>query len=232
MDQLLRQLIEEVCEYPQNSSQRRKAMNRLLAELQELPGLRRSAHPDYLDALNKTWVWVNKSICSNFKLSDPNVSTRLRQWINSYLKWRIKDLKLPSEPPTYSLDALIGVSDTETALLDLLSETSFSTPTRSGLDGYIALLEQENYQNIIQQLEQYVQEDPDGKFRSCHPKNHPECNCQVLTLKVLFKTTPDKFTAIAKEFNINYQTLKSHWERNCRPLLQVIALELGYTRED
>ncbi len=55
MEQHLRQLIEEVCQHPLKNPKRQKAMNKLLIEIQRLPGLGKSSHPDYLDALNQTW---------------------------------------------------------------------------------------------------------------------------------------------------------------------------------
>lgn len=229
MEQVLRQLIEEVCQSQPLKPQRRKALNRLLIELQRLPGLKRSQHPEYLDALNQTWEWVNNSICSQFNWDKPDVQQRLVQWLNSYLFWRIKDRLAPNQKAAMSLDAPIGEGHTD--FLSGLSETGLVTPTRHGLDGYIDRLEQEQQQNIALLLEKYIETDPEGKLQTCYPKGHPECNCQTLAQRVLLQNPPEKFATIAREYDINYQTLKSHWERNCRPLLQAIALELGYQRE-
>jgi hypothetical protein len=88
MDEQLRQLIAAVCGHPLKSLKRRKAMNQLLVAIQRLPGLGTSSHPDYLDALNRTWEWVNRSICQEFHLVKPSIQKRLLQWINSYLLHR------------------------------------------------------------------------------------------------------------------------------------------------
>lgn len=230
MDEQLYRLIVDVCQYPLKSAKRRKAMNLLLLEIQLLPGLLKSSHPDYLDALNHTFEWVNRQLCQDFNPDRPLVQKRLQQWVNSYLSWRIKDL-YSQKKSDRSLDEPIGDGETATSLLELLPATNFEIPTRSGLDNYIAQIEREQQQQVGLKLEQYVDRDPDEKLRNSHPQTYPNCNCQFLSSRVLLKNPPDKFSAIAREHNINYQTLQSHWKRNCLPLLQAIALELGYQQE-
>lgn len=210
MDEQLYQLIAQVCQYPWKSPKRQKAMNLLLREIQLLPGLGKSPHPDYLDALNNTFEWVNRQICQDFNPARPLVQKRLLQWINSYLYWRIKDLYLQGKSDrTYSLDAPIADNQTETSLLELLPTTGFEIPTRSGLDSYIEQIEREQQQIIGLKLEQYVREDPQEKLRNCRPQSYPNCNCQLLSSRVLLKSAPDKFTVLAKELSINYQTLSA-----------------------
>lgn len=231
MEKQLHQLINEVCEHPLKSPKRRKIMNRLLIEFQRLPKLAKSSHPDYLDALNKTWEWVNRSICEQFDTSKPMVEERLQQWINSYLYWRIKDLHSLDKNKVYSLDATTANNNTEITYLELLSEKGFDIPTRSGIDSYIEQLERGQRQNISLKLENYFEKDPEGKLRNCHLRGNPECNCHILSQRRFLNNPPEKFTVLAKDFNVKYQTLKSHWERNCSPLLQEIAKDLGYENE-
>lgn len=237
MDEQLRQLIAEVCQSPLRSLKRRKAINHLFVAIQQLPGLGKSSHPDYLEALNRTWEWVNRSICQEFDLAKPLIPQRLVQWINSYLYWRIKDLYSASGGSLTkqrlrerSLDELIH-EEAGTSLLEILAETNFSAPTRSGLDGYIEQIEKEQQQYIGLKLERYIEEDLEGRLLNCHPKEHPNCHCQLLSQRMLLKSPPDKLMTIATELGIKYQTLTSHWKRNCLPLLQSIASELGYQRE-
>ncbi|HEY9652310.1 MAG TPA: hypothetical protein V6C95_16750, partial [Coleofasciculaceae cyanobacterium] len=75
---------------------------------------------------------------------------------------------------------------------------------------------------------QYIKQDPEQKLRQCHPKASPNCNCQLLSQRISLKSPPDKFSQLARELNINYQTLVQHWKRSCLPLLQTIAINLGY----
>jgi hypothetical protein len=228
MEQHLRQLIEEVCQHPLKNPKRQKAMNKLLIEIQRLPGLGKSSHPDYLDALNQTWEWGNRSICTQFDWSKPKIQERLVQWLNSYLYWRIKDLYSSSKVNSTSLDAPIGNDEAGATLLELLSENGLHPPSRNGLDAYIEQIERERQQDIGLALEQYIEEDPEGKLHNCHPKAHPECNCRLLSQRVLLNSPPNKFSSLSTELNIKYQTLNAHWKRNCLPQLQEIAKELGY----
>ncbi len=231
MDKQLYELITEVCQHPLKNLKRRKTINLLLIEIQRLPGLLKSSHPDYLDALNRTLEWVNQKLCQDFNPDQPLVQKRFQQWVNSYLYWRIRDL-YSSKKTALSLDPPIGNDRSETSLVYLLSKTGFEPcPTLTGIDGYIEKLEREQQQVLGLKLEQHILADPNGKLQNCHPKSYPNCNAQLLSTRVLLKDPPDKFSAIALELSINYQTLKSHWERKCRPLLQEILLELGYKSE-
>jgi len=230
MHSSLAELISEICQYPLTSPKRRKAFNRLIAAIARLPGLAKSSHPDYLDAFNQTLTWVNREICHQFDWTQPDVERRSVQWLNSYLYWRIKDLHAKNSNHPVSLDAPVTEDKTIT-LADLLSDSSGDRPTRDGLDAYIQNIEREHRQNLALKLEQYIETDPENQLKQCHPKAYPQCNAQEIARRVLLKHPPEKFTAIAREFGINYQTLKSHWERNCRPLLQDIARQLGYQSE-
>jgi hypothetical protein len=228
MDERLRQLIATVCQHPDGSLERRKAMHRLLIELQQLPRLLKSSHPDYLDALNRTWEWVNRNICSSFELRTPSIQESLVKWINGYLHWRIKDVLSPQGSKTLSLDKIIGDPEEGTPLLEQLSQTGLSTPTLSGLSGHIEQLERDNIQRIALDLERYIQQDPKGKLRNCFPRAHPNCNCHLLSIRRYLKDPPDSFSDIAQELNMKSTQLTNHWYGRCKPLLQEIAEDLGY----
>jgi hypothetical protein len=212
-------------------------MDRLLLELQRLPKLGKSQHPDYLDALNKTWLWVNQNICEQFKVNDNAVETRLTTWINSTLYYRIKDLYIQEHKyfqKIQSLDQKISINGNQInsyLLSELLSIKNISIPTRTGLDQLIEEIEQQEKQDISDKIEQYINDDPEQILVNCYPKNHPEANCQILTQRLFLKETPDKMSHIATELNINNQTLNSHFKRNCLKHLQNIAKQLGYNHE-
>lgn len=226
MDKTLRQLIVQVCQHPQQSLQRRLLMNRLLIHLQQLP-LGQSSHPDYLDALNRTWEWVNRSLCEKFDPNSPNLQKRLTQWIDSYLYWRIRELYHSNSKSSGRLDIEL-FSGSSLSLIDSLPDRADFALTRSGLDGYIEQLERQQTQNIGEQLERYIQSDRENRLKSLHPKDYPQCNCQFLSQRLLLQYPPAKYTQLARELGINPQTLISHWKRKCLPLLQEIVQGLGY----
>ncbi len=106
--------------------------------------------------------------------------------------------------------------------------TTYNPYIPSGIEIYLEQLRIKAQQHLVFRLESYVEQDPDKKLRNCHPRNYPECNCQMLSQRLIFKGSPDKLVNIAEEFAISYKTLHSHWVRKAIPLLQEILIELGY----
>ncbi|WP_414565041.1 MULTISPECIES: hypothetical protein [unclassified Anabaena] len=244
-EERLRQLIAAACQHPDGTKEWRKAMNRLLIVIQGLPEFRKYSGldcPDYfLDALNQTWEWLSRNI-RNFQPRTSSIRTDLMKWLNTYLYWRLKDLKTPSsltgKIKYLSLDETISDSDSvEIATwLERVSQEGqlLGTPSNprvlSGLEIYLEQQQQQSEQNIVTSLALYIEQDPDKQLRNCYPRQHPECNCQLLSQRLLFifKNPPDKLADIAHERKINYQTLVSHWKLKGIPLLQSIAIKLGY----
>lgn len=230
----LQELIARICDNPDfQSAKRRRDVNRLLVELQQLPGLRKSSHPLYLEALDLTWEWVSRNICAFEPKPHLPIQESLVRWINSYLYWRIKDLSIKEASQhsrEFSLDVCINEgSENPLTLLEQLSDTGFETPTLSGIDGYIEKLKNQKIQETLAKLERSVEEDPEQIFQNCHPRQHPNCNCQFLCQRLLFKNPPEKLAHISKELGINYHALISHWKRKCLPLLQQKLEDLGYS---
>ena len=121
LDGRLSALIAEVRHNPANSRKWRTAMHKLLREIQQLPGLKKSVHQNYPAALNLTLEWVSREI-AQFEPRQSSVSKSLVNWINGYLVWRIKDLYSPDQVAPISLDAPLAVDAGETTRLELLPD--------------------------------------------------------------------------------------------------------------
>ncbi|WP_228061137.1 hypothetical protein, partial [Coleofasciculus sp. LEGE 07092] len=227
MDEQLKELIAEACKYPHQSLERQKALNRLLIQIQHLPGLAKSSHPDYFHALNRTWEWLSKNIQS-FKPRPPSFQESLVKWINGYLYWRIQDLYALDKHTPYSFDGLVAPGESGLTYLEQLSQTGFSPPNLTGIDEYIEQLQRQEKQRIGLELEQYIEEDPDKRLQNCHPRESSHCNCQLLSQRLSLRDPPERLATVARELGMNYQVLVAHWKRKCLPLLQEIALSLGY----
>ncbi|MEL7006339.1 MAG: hypothetical protein AAFN93_26975 [Bacteroidota bacterium] len=213
-----------------NIPERRRLTHLLLIKITHLPRLYRSSHQDYPEALNRTLLWVSKKIDTFEVQENKTVSESLISWINTYLKYRVWDLVGPEEPGLLRLDKTIETDGQNlTTWKEKMVEVSFGIPSVSGLDGYIKSLKDQENQDLGLKIEEYIEQDPEGRLRACHPKKHKQCNCQALSQRVLLDAPPARFSKLSEEFGINYQTLKSHWEKKCRPLLKKIAIELGYT---
>jgi hypothetical protein len=216
------ELLAEVLQAPPHSPIRSKAFSALIRYLQHLPGIKKVDHQDYSLALNQTWEWLNREI-DNFQRSNKSsLEQDLVRWINGYLKWRIKDLY--SAANVFSLDA--KVVDTDETYLNLLAENGFIRMKLSLLDQDIANIQQQETREIVQQIEDWIATDPDRELQNCHLKNHPQCHCQFLSQKLLLQDPPDKLAKIARDLDISYQTLISHWKRSCLELLKNKALNL------
>lgn len=242
-DERLRQLIADVCQHPDGSQAWRRSMSRLLIVTQRLPEFSRYSSadcPDYLlEALNRTWEWLSRNLRS-FQPRTASVRTDFVKWINGHLYWRVRDLVAPqaSERASLSIDAAIQDGDgvEKTTWLDRLSEQgellgiTSDAPTLDGIELYIEKLQRQAEQQIATRLARYIEQDPDQKLQARHPRNYPQCNCQLLSQRLLFifKNPPDSLADLAREFKINYQTLVAHWKQKGLPLLREIALELGY----
>ena len=230
---MLVKTIQEICQYSPKSLQRRKAMNKLLREIQQLPKLGKSGDIHRLDAFNLTCEYVCNNLCSKFNTTQPDVEKRFVQWFNKTFYWRLHDLKNSpknTKVKFLSLDRTLGENQ-NTKLVDLLATDGLNPPHRDGLDIYIEQIEKTRQEDLSCQIENYFTEDPDKKLSNCHPKKSPQCNCQYLVKRHLLQNPAEKLSTIAKELKINYQTLNSHWKRSCLPELQKIAMELGYGHE-
>lgn len=228
-DEYLRQIIAAVCQHPDGSMERRKAMHQLLSYIQRLPGLAKCSHPDYPDVLNATLAMVSTRI-QEFQPRSDSLSSSLATWINYGLRHRYRILELYQHNPsdTLSLDnSILKEEGRKETFTDIVADPHPSTIWE--IEAQIEQWQQqEKYVSVGVKMWQYIEQDPEGRLRDCHPRQNPECNCQLLSQRMLLKNPPDKLPAFAREFNIPYQTLVSHWRNRGLPLLQAIARELGY----
>jgi hypothetical protein len=212
LDTELIRLFETICQSPVNSPEKVKALNRFIILCQKSLSLIKDKHPDYPEALNKTWKWVSENL-NKFQPSSPSFSHSLQRWINGYLYWRIKDL-------------YTSVSDWEE-----FSERDFVAPTLIGLDALEKSEEEKQLNLVLEEIRRYVESDPDCILRNFHPRGHPECNCQLLIKRLLLQNPPDTLADIAKEFDINYQNVNTRWQhtkrQNCRQMLKEIAHKIA-----
>lgn len=220
------QLISVLHQHPKTSDEWKQAMNQLLLELQQSPEIIRSTHPDYLDALHKTWEWLSRRI-GEFKPRQASTRTSMIHWVNGYLRFRIRDLYSPDPP---SLDEPLGAYESGTTLLDTVVDNIWKQPTLNQLDN---LIEEEQHRQTVclgQELIRQIQQDPERQLRDCYPRQYPECHCHFLVQKRLLQEPAVKFVALAKILNMDKVKLTNHWYGRCLPCLQRMATQLGYAR--
>jgi hypothetical protein len=216
-DELLCKLILAICSESRDSSQRRKLMDRLLRQLQLSPKLSKSSHPYYYEALNKTWEWLDNNL-HNFNPIYSPVQDSLMTWVNRHLKYRIYDLYAKKRQNKNSIS------------LDTLERHGFHIGCLGGLDAKIEQIERQEKEALVSTIVQYIDRDPEQKLRNCHPRNRPDCNCQIIAQRLFLQQSPEKMAAIARQLNIKTQTIYSFWKRTGCLQVQGIARHINSSR--
>jgi hypothetical protein len=229
MDEKLKNLITKIRQYDPGTPQQQKALNQLLILIEQLPGIYKSSHQDYPEAYNRTLEWVCKNI-DRFESRSPSITNDFVIWINGYLKWRIRDLYIPDSKfnfiniRTEDDSYLEASSRRECFAIENLCDPRFSL---SLLDRQIAEMQATKQQRQGEALRQYIEQDPQKILTNCHLRKCPECHCQLLAMQLLLSDPPKKISDLSREYNLNNQTLYSHWKQKCLPLLQEIASQIG-----
>ena len=144
LEERLCQLITTVCQPEGSTSSQRKNTYRLLTELQHLPGLFSSSHPDYLEALDLTWEWVSENICEAFENSKAALQDGLVKCINGYLYLRLRYLREQQNQEEFkipSFNEIIDSSGNLVVYLDQLALEGVNTPTLSDIESRIGNLQ-------------------------------------------------------------------------------------------
>lgn len=246
-DEQLRRLIQGVLGPRGAHSQ---DMERLLARVPRLPRIMKSPHPDYLEALNKTLEYVRVNIkvfIIKFKVDidrehPENLRTKFVIWFNGHLRYRILDL-YRTKPLPLSLDAPVfyDIFYEKNSFLEFRPNGGFNAPLLDGIESLIEKSQTDRTQRKALILELYIEQDYLQKLSGCHPRNSLICNCQTL-LKAMYLTSPGdrvslkegkiaaekkiSWRSLAKSFDLNEQTLHTHWRNRCRPLLHEILADI------
>ena len=226
-DKQLRKLLEDVQQKSFGSQEWRLSMDRLLIRIKKFEGLFTCSHPDYLDALNRTWEWV----CHNIKGFKPlltSVQRSLVKWVNSHLYWRIKDLYRTDRRKFPSLEQLMSENEEESSLLDQVLESRWNPVDSCWLENYIKQSEIEELRRIGLALEQAVEADIGDRLKLNFLQGQKQCNCKLLSQHLLFKEPTQTLASLSRELNCNSKTVLSHWKKKCKPCLQKMAIELNY----
>lgn len=216
-DELLCKLIFEICSESRDRSQRRRSIDRLLRELEPSPRLLKDRHPDYYEAVNKTWDWLDKHL-HEFEPRRSPIKDSLINWVNGHLRYRILDL--------------YATKIQEMLSLDYLESTGSYIGCLGGLDAEIEQIERQEKAALALAIAQYIDRDPEQKLRNCHPRNRPDCNCQIIVQRLFLQESPEKMTAIARQLNIKTQTIHSFWKRTGFSKVQAIARQIAQKNSD
>ncbi len=238
-DEQLRELLQLLKDSQQGSQKQERFKNQLCKLIPLLPGSRKYREPDpkidFDGALNEAYGGFFKTLPIFLRgidldnIADDVLRTRVVKRFNQIIQNKVCNQyrQLKRQPFTWSLDAPTKTKTGE----KFDSEGVADDTTEVGIEQLIEREQAKNQQRIGRQLWQYIEDDPDGKLRNSYPSDKPDANSQLLARRLL-KDPPDKLSVIARELNIKYQTLNSHWKRASLPLLKEIVLEFGYQPEE
>jgi hypothetical protein len=211
---------------------RKRAMEGLIRYVQKSPQMLKSSSRSYQEALNETWLWLTKhiddfdsTICSKkgefTDDSNPknSLTDRFFRWVRTNLMFRLRDLEVDAATfESLSLDVSFDNEEGRAFTPELASTEP---------DSISEILNQQLANDFTVKLEKYLEEDPESRMLACHLTQHPQCNCYELVKRLLLAVPPMRKTAVAKELNVNYDAMNSHWNRKCRKILQEISYEIA-----
>lgn len=208
LDSQLRALVERACSQPPGSAVRQKALTQIIRTIDRK--LWREYTPGYEDALQQTWLYFCRNICSatTGERYNPDRAS-LVTWLNNYLKRRLQDIN-------------IGKSE---------NLRTFTASVKSGKDGELidiidSIPASPDIPPMLQDLRTWAETDADGTLTSTHIKGHPNVNCQLLILRRLPPET--SWDSLSKELGIAIPTLSAFYQRKCIPKLHNFCESEGY----
>ena len=133
----LESLILKVTERVQlDATERRRVIERILSKIVRHPSLYRSKHPDYLEALDKTFEWFIRNIERFKQQPNKSVEESLLIWINSYLARRVQDLYIPQKKKyeILSLDQVVfSDSESQVSWVEQMSDSNLQAWNLAGM---------------------------------------------------------------------------------------------------
>ena len=183
--------------HPQGSYARNHYLTRIIRQVS--PKLWKVNTPYYPDALQQTWMYFAKNVCTIYDPERASIST----WLNVYLRYRHHDLlnrAMNQDKRTLSIDS--HSTETGKRSLKVIQEV----PSKDY--GSLALLEQ---------VMTWVETDADQRLRRTHLRGRPDINCQTL---ILLRLPPETtWKNISANFDVPIPTLSAFFQRRCLPYL-------------
>ncbi|MEG4089506.1 hypothetical protein [Microcoleus sp. Pol12B4] len=256
-DEQLRQLLQLLKDSQEGSKEQERLKNQLCQLIPDLPGIRKHPYPniDLEEMMQEAYCGFIKTLSVFLRAIDLDnlaadvLRTRVVQRFNKTLKNKVYDQyrRMQQQIFTVSFDAPITSNPGE----KIEAQEPIDDTTRNGIEQLIEREQSQNKQGIGRKLWQCIEDDPTGELRNSYPNEkidktqpntpenrrpRPDANCHILAVRLLLKDPPDKLSVIARELNIDYQTLNSHWKRTGFELVKEIgnriAKECGYQPEE
>lgn len=200
LDERLKQLAQEAQQHPPKSRERQRALTKLLSALQRSGKLVRPQRGQfqgfYQDIYAEAVQRLFTHICE--RIDEYNLERgEVLQWANFLLSRRFF-----IEASREVLPTVYKGMDARTIKRLTIEDLDRNSPS----DVNPQLLP-----SLTQELEQTLEEDPEGLFQDAHIAEHPEASFKVLALKRL---TGASWQDISSELGISIPTLSSFYQRS------------------
>lgn len=202
-------LIAEACRHPVGSAIRQKRLTQIIRLVSGQLWKENVSY--YQDALQKTWIYFCQNLCADDNAKCPYNPDKgsLVTWLNTYLKWRLKD--------GY-------IKNIEDNVNRVSNQPKPKGNTASQPDLIDNLPAKPDIPPILTEVMQWAETAP--KLQQIHITDHPNITGRLLILKRLPPEIPWK--VLAKELDVSIGTLASFYQRQCMPLLRDFGREQGY----
>jgi hypothetical protein len=194
---LVRAWVTQAKQHPAGSLARNQILTRLIRHIE--PRLWRTNTPYYADALQQTWLYFVKNVCTIY---DPDRKC-IVGWLDTHLWHRHHDLIIQAaiiSSHEIPIDATITNDDFIPGILK-------DVPAREmgSLD-------------LLTQIKDWIVTDSDGGLQRLHVRDRPDITCQQLLLLRLPPETPWKDAAV--QFKSTVSTLSNFYQKKCLPKLR------------
>ena len=212
LNEQLNQLIKEARMYLPRSIERQQLLNKIVGKMQQSNQIWRGwglVEELYEDALQQTWLWFSRNFC-NYDLQRGRIMT----WFNTYLKFRIRDLRVEAAEAKKKHDFTQLYDDDEVS---------------NRLENIAAPLGNSDPLGILKETWKWLEQNK-GDLSRIHVRDRKDINAYNLILRRL--PTEDKtWEELAKEFGVSTSTLSSFYQRKCFPRLLDFGKSQGWLEE-
>ncbi|MDI9641785.1 sigma-70 family RNA polymerase sigma factor [Geitlerinema splendidum] len=191
LDEKLQQLAIEAQNHPPGTRQRQIALTKLVSTLQKSgqlcrPQLGRFPKEVYDDLYNETQQRVLLFVFQNINNYDPQRG-KLIKWVNFMMDKRFIDVL--RERSHKKIQYMPNIDE-----LDRLCERNSLSIVKE----------------VAQEIREYLQNDPEGKFSQVHISKNPRANFRAIALRYLEGRS---WQEISNELNVGVSTLSSFYQR-------------------
>jgi hypothetical protein len=201
--------------HPIGSLERQQQLTHLLSAASRSRQLWRGlalAPDDYDEALQQTWLYI----CRRIETYDPD-RAGVMTWINSHLKWRIKDIEIAKAQEWQQRIALDSVQQLE-RICSARWSAAGRRPSASPAHSMTHSTEHPATSSGLVTAIHHWLEQEEPRLQSIHIRQRPDLHCQMLIHQRLLLERP--WQDLAQTYATPVSTLSNFFQVKCLPPLR------------